>query len=78
MAGLLRHAREITAITNQWVNSYKRLVLGYEAPIHVSWARNNRSALRPGAGGQERARPIRPVSSTGPPTPRATLTSPSR
>jgi glutamine synthetase len=45
MAGLLRHAREITAITNQWVNSYKRLVLGYEAPIHISWARNNRSAL---------------------------------
>jgi glutamine synthetase len=45
MAGLLRHAREITGITNQWVNSYKRLVLGYEAPSHVSWARNNRSAL---------------------------------
>jgi glutamine synthetase len=45
MAGLLRHAPEITAITNQWVNSYKRLVPGYEAPIHVSWARNNRSAL---------------------------------
>ncbi|MGH8995993.1 MAG: type I glutamate--ammonia ligase [Acidimicrobiales bacterium] len=45
MAGLLRHAREITAVTNQWVNSYKRLVLGYEAPIHLSWARNNRSAL---------------------------------
>jgi glutamine synthetase len=44
-AGLLRHAPEITAITNQWVNSYKRLVLGYEAPSHVSWARNNRSAL---------------------------------
>jgi glutamine synthetase len=45
MAGLLRHAHEITAVTNQWVNSYKRLVTGYEAPIHVSWARNNRSAL---------------------------------
>ena len=44
-AGLLRHAHEITAVTNQWVNSYKRLVAGYEAPIHVSWARNNRSAL---------------------------------
>ena len=44
-AGVLRHAHEITAITNQWVNSYKRLVTGYEAPIHVSWARNNRSAL---------------------------------
>ena len=45
MAGLLRHAPEITAVTNQWVNSYKRLVTGYEAPVHVSWARNNRSAL---------------------------------
>src|SRR5262249_36266697 len=45
IAGLLRHAREITAVTNQWVNSYKRLVSGYEAPVHVSWARNNRSAL---------------------------------
>lgn len=45
MAGLLRHAGEITAITNQTVNSYKRLVPGFEAPVHVSWARNNRSGL---------------------------------
>jgi glutamine synthetase len=45
IAGLLHHAREITAVTNQWVNSYKRLVGGYEAPVHISWARNNRSAL---------------------------------
>ena len=45
MAGLIRHAAEITAITNQTVNSYKRLVPGFEAPIHVSWARNNRSGL---------------------------------
>jgi glutamine synthetase len=45
IAGLLTHAKEITAITNQWVNSYKRLVPGTEAPVHVSWARNNRSAL---------------------------------
>ena len=45
IAGLLEHAREITAVTNQWVNSYKRLVAGYEAPVHVSWAYNNRSAL---------------------------------
>jgi glutamine synthetase len=45
IAGLLRHAPEITAVTNQWVNSYKRLVIGYEAPVFVSWARNNRSAL---------------------------------
>jgi glutamine synthetase len=45
MAGLLRHANEITAITNQTVNSYKRLVPGFEAPVHISWARNNRSGL---------------------------------
>ena len=45
IAGLLRHAPEITAITNQWVNSYKRLVPGYEAPVYVSWARRNRSDL---------------------------------
>jgi glutamine synthetase len=45
MAGLLHHAPEITAVTNQLVNSYKRLVVGYEAPVFVSWARNNRSAL---------------------------------
>ena len=45
IAGLLRHAAEITAITNQTVNSYKRLVPGFEAPVHISWARNNRSGL---------------------------------
>jgi glutamine synthetase len=45
MAGLLFHAGEITAVTNQTVNSYKRLVPGFEAPVHVSWARNNRSGL---------------------------------
>jgi len=45
ISGVLAHAREITAVTNQWVNSYKRLVKGYEAPVYVSWARNNRSAL---------------------------------
>ncbi len=45
MAGLLRHAAEITAITNPTVNSYKRLVPGFEAPVHLSWARNNRSGL---------------------------------
>ncbi|MEJ7722997.1 MAG: glutamine synthetase family protein [Ilumatobacteraceae bacterium] len=45
MAGLLRHAAEITAVTNQTVNSYKRLVPGLEAPVHISWARNNRSGL---------------------------------
>jgi glutamine synthetase len=45
IAGLLHHAPAITAITNPWVNSYKRLVAGYEAPVLVCWARNNRSAL---------------------------------
>ncbi len=45
IAGLLHHARDITAVTNQWVNSYKRLVPGYEAPIYISWARRNRSDL---------------------------------
>jgi glutamine synthetase len=45
IAGILRHAREITLVTNQWVNSYKRLVPGYEAPVYICWARRNRSAL---------------------------------
>ncbi|MDQ7031985.1 MAG: type I glutamate--ammonia ligase [Desulfonauticus sp.] len=45
IAGLLKHAPEITAVCNQWVNSYKRLVPGYEAPVYVAWARRNRSAL---------------------------------
>ena len=45
LAGLLHHAREICAVTNQWVNSYKRLVPGFEAPVYICWARRNRSAL---------------------------------
>jgi glutamine synthetase len=45
IAGLLKHAREITLLTSQWVNSYKRLVPGYEAPVYVAWARRNRSTL---------------------------------
>jgi glutamine synthetase len=45
IAGQLRHAREISAIFAQWVNSYKRLVPGYEAPVYVAWSRRNRSAL---------------------------------
>jgi glutamine synthetase len=45
IAGQLRHAREISSIFAQWVNSYKRLVPGYEAPTYVAWSRRNRSAL---------------------------------
>lgn len=45
LAGLLHHAREYTAITNQWINSYKRLIPGYEAPVYIAWARRNRSAM---------------------------------
>jgi glutamine synthetase len=45
IAGILAHAREFTAVTNQCVNSYKRLVPGYEAPVYTVWGRRNRSAL---------------------------------
>jgi len=45
VAGLLRHAREMCSVVAQWVNSYKRLVPGYEAPVYISWAQRNRSAL---------------------------------
>jgi len=45
IAGIMTHAPEITAVCNQWVNSYKRLVPGYEAPVYVAWARRNRSAM---------------------------------
>ena len=45
IAGLLKHAPEITSVTNQWVNSYKRLVPGYEAPVYICWAQMNRSSL---------------------------------
>jgi len=61
IAGLLRHGSEITAVLNQWINSYKRLVPGYEAPVYISWARRNRSTLvripmyRPGKGEAIRA-----------------------
>jgi glutamine synthetase len=61
IAGQLRHAREITAVFAQWVNSYKRLVPGYEAPVYVAWSRRNRSALiriplyKPGAEQATRA-----------------------
>jgi glutamine synthetase len=56
IAGLLKHAAEITAVTNQWVNSYKRIWGGAEAPAYVCWGHNNRSALirvpmyKPGKG----------------------------
>ncbi|MFC1943137.1 glutamine synthetase family protein [Chloroflexota bacterium] len=45
VAGLLRHAPEIASVVSQWVNSYKRLVPGYEAPVYLSWARRNRSDM---------------------------------
>jgi len=45
IAGILKHCKEIVAVTNQWVNSYKRLVPGFEAPVYISWARRNRSTL---------------------------------
>lgn len=60
VAGILHHAGEITAILNQWVNSYKRLAGGGEAPAHVCWGHNNRSALirvpmyKPGKGNSSR------------------------
>lgn len=45
IGGLLKYAPELTAVTCQWVNSYKRLVPGYEAPVYISWAQRNRSDL---------------------------------
>jgi glutamine synthetase len=45
IAGLLKHAREVSAVFAQWVNSYKRLVPGFEAPVYVAWSQRNRSAL---------------------------------
>jgi glutamine synthetase len=60
IAGLLKHSAEITAVTNQWVNSYKRLWGGGEAPSYICWGHNNRSALirvpmyKPGKGNSTR------------------------
>ena len=45
IAGQLKHMREICSLLSQYVNSYKRLVPGYEAPVHISWAHRNRTAL---------------------------------
>lgn len=44
-AGILKHVPEMTLVLNQWVNSYKRLVVGYEAPVYISWGTRNRSSL---------------------------------
>jgi glutamine synthetase len=61
IAGQLKHAREISPLFAQWVNSYKRLVPGYEAPVYLAWSRRNRSALirvplyHPGKEGATRA-----------------------
>ncbi len=53
IGGLLEHAREMSAIQNSWVNSYKRLIPGYEAPVYVSWAHLNRSVLARVPAGRE-------------------------
>lgn len=45
IAGILKHVKEFTLVTNQWVNSYKRLVPGFEAPVYISWGQRNRSSL---------------------------------
>jgi glutamine synthetase len=72
IAGLLRHAPEITAVTNQWVNSYKRIIGGAEAPAYVCWGHNNRSALvrvpmyKPGKGQSTRVEYRAPDSATNP------------
>jgi glutamine synthetase len=72
IAGLLVHAAEITAVTNQWVNSYKRLVAGAEAPPYAVWGSNNRSALvrvpmyKPAKGGSTRIEVRSPDSATNP------------
>jgi glutamine synthetase len=72
IAGLLRHAPEITAVTNQWVNSYKRIIGGGEAPAYVCWGHNNRSALvrvpmyKPGKGQSTRVEYRAPDSATNP------------
>lgn len=44
IAGIMNHAREISAVLSQWINSYKRLIEGYEAPVYIAWGQKNRSA----------------------------------
>jgi glutamine synthetase len=58
VAGQLRHAREMSSVLAQWVNSYKRLVPGFEAPVYVAWSRRNRSALLRVAGAADGASTI--------------------
>ena len=69
------HAREISVVLSQWVNSYKRLIEGYEAPVYVAWGQRNRSAYirvpeyQPGKEHATRSSsgpPIRPATSTSP------------
>src|SRR4051794_23931662 len=72
IAGLLKHAAEITAVTNQWVNSYKRLTWGGEAPNYICWGSNNRSAMvrvpmyKPTKGNSTRIEVRSPDSATNP------------
>ena len=77
IAGLLVHAREITAVTNQWVNSYKRLIPGFEAPVY-SAGRATTARRSCACRCRRRARTSRPASSSARPTRRATRTSRSR
>ncbi len=70
VAGLIHHAREISAVLSQWVNSYKRLIEGYEAPVYVAWGQRNRSAYI----ATSRARRKPPGSSSALPTRAATST----
>jgi len=71
-AGILTHVKEITLVLNQWVNSYKRLVPGYEAPVYISWGRRNRSSMvrvpmyRPGKEGATRIELRSPDPATNP------------
>ena len=72
VAGQLAHAREISVVTNQWVNSYKRLVPGFEAPVNLTWAKRSRSDLvripdyRPGRGESTRVEYRAPDSAANP------------
>ena len=75
--GSSRHTREIACVFAQWVNSYKRLVPGYEAPVYIAWSRRNRSALDPRAAVPPGQGAARRAPSCAARTPPATPTSPS-